>query len=130
MTSLRALHANFKEDFGNLLEVTDFSITTWLAFGAAFQLICQYFLPPSLCYGLPLFYLIYGIARASIDCRHIYSGTFTDVFSGRWSATLLEPDNTSTATSDGVVMFLLGARINQSVYPNYIAKACCRRAFV
>lgn len=117
MMSLRALYLNFKDDFGDLLEVTDFSIVTWLAFGAGFQLLSQSWLPSGLSYWLPLVYLIYRIARVSVDCRRIYSGTFTDVMFGRWSATLPEADDPSavTATSDGVVMFLLGARINQLV---------------
>ena len=117
MPSLRALYLNFRQDYGNLLEVTDFSIKTWLAFGAGLQLLSQSWLPSNLSYWLPLLYLIYRIARVSIDCNRIFSGTFTNVKFGRWSATLLELDDPSaiTAASDGVVMFLLGARINQFV---------------
>ena len=117
MASIRALYLNFKNDFGDLLEVTDFSIATWLAFGAGLQLLSQSWLPSGLSYWLPLLYLAYRIARVSIDCRRILTGTFTDIFSGRWSATLPEPEDPSavTPTSDGVVMFLLGARINQLV---------------
>jgi hypothetical protein len=114
MVSLRALYSNFKDDFGDLLEVTDFSIATWLAFGASLQLLSQSWLTPSLAYWLPLLYLLYRIARVAIDCRRIFTGTFTSVVFGRWSATLPEPDNPSK-TADGVVMFLLGARINQFV---------------
>lgn len=125
MVSLRALYENFKNDYGSLLEVTDFSITTWLAFGASLQLLSQSWLPSRLSLWLPLFYLFYRIARASIDCNRIFSGTFTNVKFGRWSATLQEPEDPSaiTATSDGVVMFLLGARINQFVPLFYAAKA-------
>lgn len=114
---LWALYSNFKDDFGDLLEVTDFSIATWLAIGAGLQLLSQSWLPSGLSYWLPLFYLIYRIARACIDCCRVFTGTFTSLRFGRWSATLPEPADPSavTATSDGVVMFLLGARINQSV---------------
>lgn len=117
MLSLRALYLNFKNDFGDLLEVTDFSIVTWLAFGAGLQLLSQSWLPSGLSYWLPLLYFIYRIAKVSIDCRRIFTGTFTNVVFGRTSATLPEPEDPSavTATSDGVVMFLLGARINQLV---------------
>lgn len=117
MTSLRALYLNFKNDFGDLLEVTDFSIATWLAFGAGLQLLTQSCLPSGLSYWLPLLYLIYRVARLSIDCRRVFTGTFTNVMFGPWSATLPEPEEPSavTVTSDGVVMFLLGARINQFV---------------
>ena len=115
--SLRALYLNFKDDFGDLLEVTDFSIATWLAFGAGLQLLSQSWLPAGLSYWLPLLYLIYRIARVSVDCRRLFTGSFTNVVFGRWSATLPEPEDPSavTATSDGVVMFLLGPRINQFV---------------
>lgn len=117
MLYLRALYANFKNDYGDLLQVTDFSITTWLAFGATLQLLSQSWLSTRLSSWLPLLYLICRIARVSIDCSRIFSGTFTDLKFGRWSATLPEPEDPSavTATSDGVVMFLLGARINQFV---------------
>lgn len=117
MVSLRAFYENFKNDFGDLLEVTDFSVATWLAFGAALQLLSQSWLPSGLSYWLPLLYLIYRVTRLSVDCRRIFTGTFTNVMFGRWSATLPEPEDPAavTATSDGVVMFLLGARINQFV---------------
>lgn len=114
---LRALYSNFKDDFGDLLEVTDFSIVTWLAIGAGLQLLSQSWLPAGLSYWLPLSYLVYRIARACIDSCRIFTSTFTNIKFGRWSATLPEPADPSavTATSDGVVMFLLGARINQFV---------------
>ena len=117
MMSLRALYLNFKQDYGSLLEVTDFSITTWLAFGAGLQLFSQSYLPSRLSSWIPLLYLIYRVSRVCIDCQRIFSGTFTNVKFGRWSATLPEPEDRSavTATSDGVVMFLLGACINQFV---------------
>lgn len=117
MMSFRALYLNFKNDLGELLEVTDFSIATWLAFGAGLQLLAQAWLPSGLSYWLPLLYIIYRLARVSIDCSRIFTGTFTNVKFGRWSATVPEPEEASavTPTSDGVVMFLLGARINQSV---------------
>lgn len=125
MLSLRALYANFKNDYGDLLEVTDFSITTWLAFGATLQLLSQSWLPYRLSFWLPLLHLIYRIARVSVDCNRIFSGTFTNLKSGRWSAMLPEPEGPSavTATSDGVVVFLLGARINQFV-PLYTLPRC------
>ena len=117
MLSLRALYLNFKDDYGDLLEVTDFSVTTWLALGAAVQLLSQRWLPSGWSYWLPLLYLMFRIAKVSVDCQRIFTGTFTTVIFGRWSATLPEPEDPSTvtATSDGVVMFLLGARINQFV---------------
>ena len=117
MAYLRSLYQNFKDDYSHLLEVTDFSIITWLAFGAILQLLSQSWFSPQLSYLIPLVYLVYRLAKVSIDCRRIFTGTFTNVMLGRWSATLPEPEDPSTvtATSDGVVVFLLGARINQCV---------------
>lgn len=117
MPSLRALYQNFKTDFGSLLEVTDFSIPTWLALGATFQLLSQSYLTPGPSHWLPLLYLVYRVAKVAIDSRRVFSGTFVDVRFGRWSAALPEPGNGAdvTETSDGVVLFLLGARINQFV---------------
>lgn len=128
---LRALYLNFKNDFGDLLEVTDFSIATWLAFGAGLQLLSQSWLPSGLSYWLPLLYLIYRIAMVSIDCCRIFTGTFKTIKFGRWSATLPEPEDPSTvtATSDGVVIFVLGARINQLV-PLCTLRGCDRGSLI
>ena len=131
MVSLQALYSNFKDDYGDLLEVPDFSIPTWLAFGAGLQLLSLRWLPPNLSYWLPLLYLGFRVARVSVDCQRIFTGTFTSVISGRWTAALPEPEDASavTATSDGVVMFLLGARINQSVHFFFlVANAPLRQA--
>lgn len=137
MASPRALYINFKNDLGELLEVTDFSIATWLAFGASLQLISQSCLPSSLSYWLPLFYIIYRIARVYIDSSRIFTSTFTNVKFGGWTTTLPEQSEqsadapssaalttTATTTSDGVVMFLLGARINQSVFERHLPRLC------
>lgn len=123
MLSLRALYINFKDDFGHLLEVTDFSIATWLAFGAGLQLLSQSWLPFRFHYWLPLWYLTHRIGKVSINSYRAFTGTFTNVVFGRWSATLpeLEDPSAITATSSGVVVFVLGARINQFV--PYAAKA-------
>ena len=117
MASPRALYLNFKDEFGDLLEVTDFSITTWLALGAGVQLLSQSWLPSNWSYGIPLLYLSYRMIRVAIDCQHIFTGAFTNVAFGRWSTTLPESSDVSamSTTSDGVVLFLLGARINQCV---------------
>ena len=52
-----------------------------------------------------------------VDTLRLYTGSYTTLMRGRWTATLPEPEvplevNTS---SDGLVLFVLGARINQSV---------------
>ena len=115
--SLRALYLNFKDDYGDLLEATDFSVVSWLALGASLQLLSQSFLPSNLAYYLPIVYILYRIARVTFDCQRIFTGTFNNLAFGRWTAVLPEPKDASgvTDTSDGLVMFLLGARINQYV---------------
>ncbi|EPE36452.1 hypothetical protein GLAREA_05790 [Glarea lozoyensis ATCC 20868] len=114
MTFLRALYLNFKDDFGDLLETTDFSVATWLALGAGLQLLSQTLMPMNLAFWLPLIYLLQLVIRVWIACRNIFTGSFKGIRFGRWSTQFSEPSEGSkkTATSDGVVMFLLGARIN------------------
>jgi hypothetical protein len=45
MTFLQVLYLNFKDDFGDVLESTDFSVGTWLALGASLQVLSQALLP-------------------------------------------------------------------------------------
>lgn len=56
------------------------------------------------------------MVRVAIDSRRIFPGSFANVRHGKWTATLpeQEPEN-MTASSDGVVMFMLGVRFNQYV---------------
>lgn len=127
MFSVRALYRNCRNDLGELLEVTDFSIPTWLAFGAGLQLLCQSWLPSNLPFWAPIIYLVYLFIKVAFDCSRLSTGTtFTNLKVGRWSATIpdLKDSSTVTATNDGVVMFLLGARINQFVYSCSLVASC------
>lgn len=52
-----------------------------------------------------------------LDTLRLRTGSYTTPMRGRWTATLPEPEIASGVNdgSDGLVMFVLGARINQSV---------------
>lgn len=102
-----------------LIVVADFSITTLLCLGAALQLFSQAWLPPTLSFALPLLYIAYRLGRLAVDSSRLYTGFMTNRKVGRWEATISETDDSSTVspTSGGIVMFLLGARLNQLVTP-------------
>lgn len=51
------------EQFYDILEKSDFSIATFLAFGAALQLLSFKYLPPALSTALPLFWLGYCLVK-------------------------------------------------------------------
>ena len=102
------------EKLGNVFRVYDYRITTWLSIGAALQLLSLRFLPPTISTLIPILYLTYRIIILASDTQRIYTGVFTNVKRGRWTAEL--PISSGKGDkSDGIVMFVLGARINQSV---------------
>lgn len=98
------LHAQFHD----ILEKTDFSLPTFLAFGAALQLLIQAYLPLRLSATLPLLWLAYCLVKSAYDSRDVFRSSFTDVKRGRFTTRLPE-------AADGVVVFVLGARLNQCV---------------
>ncbi|KAF2248048.1 hypothetical protein BU26DRAFT_595898 [Trematosphaeria pertusa] len=95
------LHAQFHD----ILEKTDFSLPTFLAFGAALQLLIQAYLPLRLSATLPLLWLAYCLVKSAYDSRDVFRSSFTDVKRGRFTTRLPE-------AADGVVVFVLGARLN------------------
>lgn len=96
---------DFYDQFYDILEKSDFSIPTFLAFGAALQLLFFAYLPPRVATLIPLTWLGYRFIRSLAGSRDVFRTSFTDVQLGKFSARV--PD------SDGVVVFLLGARLNQ-----------------
>ena len=115
--STQSLLVTAKEILCELLEPNDFKTSTWMAMGACLLLLSQYYLPSGLSNALPLVYLLYRIARMIIDTFGLHTFSYTSLVRGRWTATLGEPDASADLNggSDGIVMFVLGARINQSV---------------
>lgn len=103
--AIREIH----DQFYDLLEKSDFSIITFLAFGAAFQLLSNIYLPPRVSALLPLLWLGWRLCKSIVDSRDVYKSSFTDMVHGKSTTKLPE-------TSDGIVLFVLGARLNQSVY--------------
>ncbi|KAL8747866.1 MAG: hypothetical protein Q9190_000314 [Brigantiaea leucoxantha] len=100
-----------------LLEPNDFKVSTWMAMGAVLLLLSQTYLPSSLGTYPPILYLGYRIAKMVIDTLRLHTGSYTTLVRGRWTATLAEPEVSPhfNSGSDGLVMFVLGARINQFV---------------
>ncbi|KAF2871122.1 hypothetical protein BDV95DRAFT_637663 [Massariosphaeria phaeospora] len=95
--------------FARLIAPNDASITTWLTAGALFQLLSISVFPRTLSVLLPITYAIYRLAKAVKDSRSVYTGTFTSVKRGRWTAQLPAPGSTEPR---GIVCFVLGARFN------------------
>ena len=100
--SLHTRYLAIQNSFGDLLEVTDFSVASWLALGAALQLVSLSCLPLNISKLLPLLYLSYCIIRTIIYTRRLFTGSFLTVKRGRWTAEVPEPKD-PTATSDGVL---------------------------
>ena len=115
--SSQTLFVTAKEILCELLEPNDFNSSTWMAMGASLLLLGQYYLPSRLSSSLPLVYLLYRIVKMIVDTFGLHTFSYTSLVRGRWTATLGEPDASAEFNrgSDGIVMFVLGARINQSV---------------
>ncbi|KAI4157352.1 MAG: hypothetical protein LQ342_008346 [Letrouitia transgressa] len=113
--SIRDWYSQIEEILGDVLEHQDFSMQTWLALGAASQLFALAWLPSSFSFWLPLAWLAYRLMRTALDSWNVYhSRLWSRVMQGQWMGQLPEPEKLSEAseTSEGVVMFLLGARLN------------------
>ncbi|KAL9027538.1 MAG: hypothetical protein Q9196_003956 [Gyalolechia fulgens] len=106
--SVRDWYSQIEDILGDVLEHQDFSMQTWLALGAAFQLFASAWLPSSLSFWLPLAWLAYRLIRTALDSWDVHhSFLWSRIMPGRWMGQLPEGE-----TSGGVVMFLLGARLN------------------
>jgi hypothetical protein len=116
--SVRDWYSQLEEILGDVLEHQDFSIQTWLALRAAFQLLALASLPSHLSFWFPLTWLAYRLTRTAVDTLNVRdSKTWSRIMRGRWMGQLPESASPSKAseTSGGVVMFVLGARLNQFV---------------
>ena len=116
--SIRDWYSHMEEILGDVLEHQDFSMQTWLALGAALQLLALAWLPVKLSFWLPLAWLAYRMIRTASDTLNVReSKLWSRVLRGRWMGQYSESENPIEAgeTSEGIVMFLLGARLNQCV---------------
>ena len=114
--SIRDWYSQVEEVLGDVLEHQDFSMATWLALGAAFQLLALKWLPANLGFWIPLLWLAYRSIKTALATWNVQnSKIWARVKEGRWMGRLPAPEKSSAATetSGGVVMFLLGARLNQ-----------------
>ena len=112
LESVRSAIHDIQENYHDLIETSDFGIITWLSFGAIFQLLCLAYLPPRVAALPPVLWISYRIIKATIDTRGLFRTSFTDIKRNRWTAKLRQPRQL-TNTNDGIVLFVLGARINQ-----------------
>lgn len=83
--------------------------------GALLLLLSQSCLPDYLSRLLPLLYIAYRIAKMVRDTLRLHIDSYTTLQPGRWTAVLPESKHSPKVNSgsDGVVMMVLGARINQ-----------------
>lgn len=105
------------DQFYDILEKSDFSIPTFLAFGAVLQLIGIAYLPSRLSTLPPLLWLGWRFSKSLFESRDVFHSSFTDVARGKYTTRLPE-------SSDGIVLFVLAARLNQSVARNNMASHC------
>lgn len=87
------------------------SIPTWLALGATLQLLLLACLPARVSSLLPVLYLAHCVFKTFLDTRNETSGSLRGIKRGKWTAELPEPEG--NAESDGLVVFVLIARMNQ-----------------
>ncbi|KAF2184011.1 hypothetical protein K469DRAFT_667802 [Zopfia rhizophila CBS 207.26] len=89
-----------------------YRVSTWPSIGAVLQLLSLICLPYKLSILAPILLLFQRAVAAARDARHIYSGPFSNVRRGRWITELQPPQKSgdTNGDSDGVVMFILGAR--------------------
>ncbi|KAL8709197.1 MAG: hypothetical protein Q9220_006077 [cf. Caloplaca sp. 1 TL-2023] len=107
-------HLTIKETLAELSEPQDFNISTWMTFGAILLLLSQAYLPTYVTTTIPVLLLSFRIMKVVIDTLRLHTGSFTTLMRGRWTARL--PHSASAPDgfdgSGGVVLFVLGARIN------------------
>lgn len=116
-----------REMLKELTEPHDFNISTYMAVGALLLQASQLSLPSNLSTSLPLAFLTFRFFKMLFDWLRLHTGSYTSLMRGRWMATLPgreEAKQGAGTGSDGVVLFLLGARINQSAFPTRVTTAC------
>jgi len=106
LQQLRQSVKEIHDQFYDILEKSDFSIPTFLSFGAALQLLFFAFLPPRVASLPGLLWLGYRFLSSVWRSRDIFRSSFKDVRLGGYEARV--PDE-----YDGVVVFMIAARLTQ-----------------
>jgi hypothetical protein len=105
-----SLWREITQTVNELLESHYLSAPTWLAVGAALQLLALACLPAGLS-GLPaIIYLTYCGVKFIINSKDVI-GSYKSVKRGRWVAELPEP--VEDEKDSGLVLFVLASRLNQ-----------------
>ena len=104
-------YSALRETLDEVLEISDFSIPTWLALGAGLQLLCASWLSARLSFLVPVLWLTYRALVTAIGTWRVSKGAAYSkkVMRGRWTSDLPELNR------DGVVLLILCARLNQCV---------------
>lgn len=97
------------DQYYDIIELSDFSIPTFLALGGVVQLIALASCGPRIGAILPVAWLVFRLAKAVITSRGIGKTSFIVHKKGKFVSKL--PDET-----DGIVVFIIGARLNQYVF--------------
>ncbi|KAF2642642.1 hypothetical protein P280DRAFT_385428, partial [Massarina eburnea CBS 473.64] len=88
---------------------------TWLAVGAVLQLATLACLPIRLSYLIPSLYLTSRVIKTIAGSRQPFVSSFRTVKRGKWTGELTRSHNDNN--DNGMVMFVLGARINHPLGP-------------
>ncbi len=107
-----SLWKDFNRTINDLSEVHYLSIPTWLALGAALQLLALTLPFPRLSGVLPVVYLAYRLIKAVVGSRNVFIGSYKTVKRGRWTAEFPKRGDTDDR-QEGIVMHVIGARMNQ-----------------
>jgi hypothetical protein len=102
----------FQDKYHNVIEPQDCGILTWLSFGAILQLLLLAGLPLRAAVALSTMWVALRMLKAFKDSRGIFRTSFTVVKRHRWTAEMPALE-TSKSTNDGLIIFVLGCRINQ-----------------
>lgn len=131
-TSKRPVNTPLNNNVSWTLILGNFTLPTWLAMGAFFQiLLCTLPLRPTFIYGPALLFLVISLIRNVLQVLRLAPNPhMTDVIPGRHAAVLPGADGSfddperETAGGDGICVLLLSARCNHPqgiMAPGYTA---------
>lgn len=103
---IRKVFTDFYDQYYDIIELSDFSIPTFFALGAVFQLTALAFCGPRIGAILPVGWLVSRLVKAVIATRGLEKNGFGNYRKGKFVPKL-------PVEANGVVVFIIGARMNQ-----------------